>query len=419
MPPQTDTTLAPLPAPMAASLMDRLASLSIPTPDPVAFRILELGSNPDAGIREYAAVLRSDPACVARLLRLANSAFCAQRTSVTTIERACMLLGVGRVRAVALGIHLSRAAQGSTPDAFTRQVWGESLFRACLATSLSKLSNPTYQGEAFVIGLLLDVGVSLLTRLFPGLYPTRESRDLSPAVRAAWEREHLGVSHADVAAALTLMWKLPDLLAFPIAHHHQVPRDLTRPEPVHRLHRLAYAVGIVELAASPARVRPDTLPSLASPTRHAIAERLLTIDHHQSEAALAAARAEYALLADTFTDIAQPVDIADALLERLQTLLTSTMDQILLESMGPRPDQPLAHLTLGGHRVEIQREPAGKMTAFLYDSKGQRLVGHSFFPSDESASTIAGALGLSIAPNDDVDALTTLLDQASNTRRSA
>src|SRR5689334_2751536 len=91
---------------LLGALEGRLHTVGIESQPEVAARIVELVSDPDAGLRQYADVVRADAALSGRLLRLANSAFFAQREPVTSLDRACVLLGLDRLKAVSLGFQL-------------------------------------------------------------------------------------------------------------------------------------------------------------------------------------------------------------------------------------------------------------------------------------------------------------------------
>src|SRR5215468_4195680 len=73
---------------LLAALEGRLQGVGVETQPEVAARILDLIADPGAGLRQYADVVRADAALSGRLLRLANSAFFAQRQPVTNLDRA-------------------------------------------------------------------------------------------------------------------------------------------------------------------------------------------------------------------------------------------------------------------------------------------------------------------------------------------
>ena len=90
-----------------ADLHDRLSrklgDTSLPTLPEVALRIMDLVAREDATIDQFAEVIQSDQALTGRLLRLANSAHYAQAKPVTTLNRTMVLIGMDRLKAMALG----------------------------------------------------------------------------------------------------------------------------------------------------------------------------------------------------------------------------------------------------------------------------------------------------------------------------
>ncbi|MFY7896411.1 MAG: HDOD domain-containing protein, partial [Phycisphaerales bacterium] len=85
-------------------LLDRkLDGVGLNSQPEVAIKLLEISRNKNAQLADYAKLIRNDQAVSGRVLRLANSAFFAQRRPVTTIDRACVVLGTDRLKAVSLG----------------------------------------------------------------------------------------------------------------------------------------------------------------------------------------------------------------------------------------------------------------------------------------------------------------------------
>ena len=70
----------------------------LPTPAPVALKILEKVSRPDCALAEIASLVSLDPGLCANILQIVNSAFFTLPYKVGTINRALNLLGLKRVR---------------------------------------------------------------------------------------------------------------------------------------------------------------------------------------------------------------------------------------------------------------------------------------------------------------------------------
>ncbi len=376
----------------------RLDRMGIETQPEVAARVLQLCSDPEAGLREFGAVIKPDPGLTGRLLHLANSAFFAQVKPVTTLDRACVLLGRERLKAVVLGFYLSRASAADPNHLLSRRIWGESVFRACLSAELARRICPALASEAFVIGLMMDAGIPLLHRL---LGPPVEDILAShpPTRQARIEFETLPYTHVDVVTALVRRWKLPEILARPIERHHSDPGDDPNREPVRMLHRLAFYVGAVQLDVGYLPANPAPLSMLA--------QRVLNVDAQQLTHIVRYAAAEYGAMAEVFRDTADVIGNLSELAENAHQQLVSIIDATLCTQM--RAESAVTLFVVAGHKVEIEILPDGSAVAYLRDDAGSRIVSYTFQPGDHSLKTMFEALGVEGVSQEQAEPLDTYL----------
>ncbi len=376
-----------------AEIDRRLTSLGVETQPAVAAKIISLIHDPGAGLRQYADVLRSDVAITGRLLRLSNSALFGQVQAVTTLDRACVLLGLQRLKAVSLGFYLSRAAAGDPGHVLSRRVWGESVLRASLAAELARLLCPGRVAEAFIIGLMLDCGMPLQHRLLGAAAERVLSSRQAPPAQFKAECDTLPFTHVDVAAALIRRWRLPELLARPVEWHHTTPGDVQRPETVHVLHRIAYCVGSVSLAQ-------ETAGQLKG-----VARDVLRLSSESLARAIHAASDEYTAIRAMFRDVADECANLAAIAESVHAQLLSVMDKSLVDSLREELPGGPAEFTVAGHRIEVEAHRGGRAVAYLRDEHGERIVSHSFNAGRLTAGPLLDALGLDPAPPEQTAAL--------------
>lgn len=373
-----------------AEIDRRLGGIGLDTQPAVAAKILELVSDPHSGLRQYAEVVKHDAALTGRLLRLANSAYFAQVKPVTTLERACVLLGLERLKAVALGFYLSRAAATDPGQVLSRRIWGESVLRACLASEIARLACPMHVPEAFTVGLMLDAGVPLLHRLLGKPVERIVESGEPPTRQFQVESDGLPFTHVDVVSVLIRRWSLPELLARPIEWHHTTPGDVERREPVHALHRVAYYTGAVVLTRH-ATPRVDR-------SMEGIAEGVLKLRSDVLAAAIRQATQEYAAIRDVFRDVADPVEDLSTIAERVHQQLVSVMDKALIESLRGELRSSPAEFMVAGHHIEIEVERGGKAVAYVRDERGERLISHVFEPGRFETASLLEALGIDPQP---------------------
>lgn len=370
-----------------AEIDRKLDAIGIESRLEVAAHMLELVGDENAGLNDFAEALKPDISMTARLLKIANSAYFGQGQPVTSLERACVILGLERIRAVGLGFYLSRSA--ASDDALSRTVWGQSVFRAMLASELAGAIRSPLGAEAFVVGLMMDAGLPLLRRLLgPELFDHVHQADAPPARQFRRESDSLPFTRDDVVMALCRRWQMPEVLALPLQWRHRPPADVQRDAPEHVLHRIAYYAGAVHLGPSGRPQEALPLPSLAA--------RYLGLDHAQLAGVFSRAIDEYSVTEELFRQVAERIADLDGLAATLHARLSGAVDTMVIASIS-------AELARGPHRfqldsaaVEFDRDPErpGWVSAFLIDSQGQRVVTHRFEAGSASAEAVLDALAI-------------------------
>ncbi|MEL6714366.1 MAG: HDOD domain-containing protein, partial [Planctomycetota bacterium] len=147
------------------------SSGNLPSPTGVGMRILELTQTDDYSAEDMAEAIMSDPSLTGRILQLANSASVAGNEAVTTVSGAIMRLGGATVRSIALAFSLvsEREAGACRPFDYERY-WSLSLARAVGAQELAKRTGVSKPEEAYIAGLLAEVGMLALASVHSTRY---------------------------------------------------------------------------------------------------------------------------------------------------------------------------------------------------------------------------------------------------------
>lgn len=253
----------------------------LPSLPQVLVGISRVASDPGAGAHQLAEVILKDQALTMKVLRISNCAqyaVCSQR--ITTVSRAVVMLGFESVRAMALGLGsynlLSSLEKGGK---IHEGFWKSSIAVAVACQELAGLVNIKTVEEAFVAGLLHDVGKLILTQHDLNKARLVYNSGLGGKALLRWETQAFGVDHAEVAGELARRWELPPVLERAVEHHHrpfsEVPDDLGE--------RLAFLVGVAkslvepllreeaeprELAASVARLIHKPVGTVLKEIRH-------------------------------------------------------------------------------------------------------------------------------------------------------
>jgi len=255
---------------------------TLPTLPAVATRLLTLTASEESQIQEVVDLVSADPSLTAKVLSLCRTAEKGARQDTLTVERAVVLLGFNTVRNAVLSVKVfelfdeqpgqDQNAGPHDPDApqgFDRVAfWSHSLAVGILAELIAERQrhasvNPA---EAFVCGLLHDIGKLALHHLLPKSYSrVVELTELNHGNIAEYERRIVGLDHHTAGKRLAEQWQLPHRLQDCIWLHGATPAAV--PELPHR--QLVGLVGLADLIARHQHVgysgnyqlsqRPETL----------------------------------------------------------------------------------------------------------------------------------------------------------------
>ncbi|MBM4274649.1 MAG: HDOD domain-containing protein [Deltaproteobacteria bacterium] len=194
--------------------------LPLPT---VVNALLKTAQDPYASLSRLADTVLRDQALTARVLRLVNSPFYGLAQPVGTVSQAVMLLGLDKIKHLALAVSLAEGLFRHSGLSFGRKaLWHHS--QACgVATSLAaQAAGYPLPEEALVIGLLHDIAKVFWAEVFPERWQAALTaiREEGQEPLAA-EKAYLTVPHAQVGAWMLETWGLPPLFVQAVqAHHH-------------------------------------------------------------------------------------------------------------------------------------------------------------------------------------------------------
>lgn len=192
---------------------------------PVVFQeLFSRMQDPDAQVCELSEVISRDPTLTSKILQLVNSAFYGRPSQITTINRAVIIMGFQAVRSAALAVSVfdQFGKLDAASDVFDlNQFWRHSIGVSCLAKQLSMVLNVGEPEDAYVAGLLHDVGKLVMLQYF--------ADDVEDLTRAAseqrltwWACEDLlfPTNHSVISRALFRAWDFPHNIVEAVACHH-------------------------------------------------------------------------------------------------------------------------------------------------------------------------------------------------------
>ncbi|HEX3356149.1 MAG TPA: HDOD domain-containing protein [Tepidisphaeraceae bacterium] len=202
---------------------------SIATLPEITSRIIKTVEDPKSTAAILHKIVSHDPALVTRILKVVNSAFYGLPGQIGSIERAIVLLGLNAVKNIAVAASLGQLFRGvKLCEGFTaKDLWTHCVSVAVVARALAKQTKLPLADEAFLAGMIHDIG--LLVALQTSPEQLRQVCDRAKAEEKDFceiEREVLGVDHQQLGAGLADAWKFPRSCQLVAGFHHQ-PMQLT------------------------------------------------------------------------------------------------------------------------------------------------------------------------------------------------
>jgi HD-like signal output (HDOD) protein len=213
-------------------------TLELVSPPSTYSQLNDLLKDPNSSVDDISAIINTDPALVARLLKVVNSPFYGFPSQISTISRAITIIGTRELINLVLATSVINSFKGIPEDLINMRVfWRNSLACGIAAKALAKRCGYRATERYFIAGLLQNIGSLVLYQSMPEIAreAINSSRFGHEAIFKA-EQRLLGFNHADLGATLIKAWRLPSSLAETVQYHHTPSTSVEFPVEVAIVH---------------------------------------------------------------------------------------------------------------------------------------------------------------------------------------
>ncbi len=202
---------------------------AIATLPEVTNRIVATVEDPKSSAGQLHKIVSHDPALVARILKVVNSSFYGLPGQIGSVDRAIVMLGLNAVKNLAVAASLGQLFRGmKLCDGYSaKDLWTHCIAVSVTARELARQLKLPIVEEAFLAGMIHDLGILVALQVWPEKYATvcRQAMQTGGDY-CQIEREILGVDHQALGMALARQWKFPRPCQLVAGYHHR-PMELS------------------------------------------------------------------------------------------------------------------------------------------------------------------------------------------------
>jgi two-component system cell cycle response regulator len=209
----------------------------LPTLPGIALEVMRLSLSPDVSIPKMANLILQDVGLSTRVLKTVNSPYYPLSRSVANISDALVLLGLQTVKNITLSLTVMDSFKSHLDLQVYNLLQTRSLKTAVAAQAIAEDSGLIPSENAFLVGLLEELGILLLAYLAPLEFAAcldeaeKRGLDITTIVR-----ESLQVDYSELGLKLAEHWSLAGPIQ-DVIHYHRDPQEARRdniPEENHR-----------------------------------------------------------------------------------------------------------------------------------------------------------------------------------------
>lgn len=189
-------------------------------------------------------IINKDVALCAKVIAVANSPVYGHVRHQNNLKHIVLALGLDTIKSIAITASVQQffSRYSNKKIHFLKQFWRHTLACATIARSLARLTSYKYVEEAYIAGLLHDIGKLVLanhagadyTDLTHGAHPADELLVL--------EKENFNIGHDELGANLLGRWGVNDSICDAVRFHHQSQEEI---EVAHQLVKILSVANIL------------------------------------------------------------------------------------------------------------------------------------------------------------------------------
>jgi len=196
----------------------------LPTLPSIVTPLLNLVLDKNSSVKEISKIVKLDQTITCKILKVVNSAAFGLQTKISDPEHALTILGYDSFKNLLLSLSVFEIIENGEDGYFNKLFfWRHSLAVATVSKKIASLTNYENPNEAYVAGLLHDIGKLIIDQTIPDKYTNYLKRlTQNPNLSLQFEEEKLLLNHALVGKFVLEKWNFPTSLQKALELHHGI-----------------------------------------------------------------------------------------------------------------------------------------------------------------------------------------------------
>lgn len=196
---------------------------NLPAMSATMLEVSKLLDDPTTNTAALSRMIGKDQGLSTKILSIANSPLYGLTRKVSTIDFAILIIGYQDIKNIVVALTMVDSFKNKSDKYLDqKEFWVHSMLAGTACKRVAEDLGFRIGSEAFVAGLLHDLGVPVMHKFFRNEFEaiSEDVRNLSTPLLET-ERKYLGLDHQEIGNFLANKWHLPEHLSNCILNHHQ------------------------------------------------------------------------------------------------------------------------------------------------------------------------------------------------------
>lgn len=209
-------------------LLEETELTKLPSLPHVLIKLLDACRKDTACFDTLVEIITKDAALSAKVLSVANSPVYGKCHELTSLKQILLFLGLDTIKSIAITASVQQffSRYSKEKSRFLKGFWEHTLYTAIVAKSLAKLTSYDKPEEAYLAGLLHDIGKLIFENYSQHEYSVLVYTNTSSAELLEREYEKYKITHDEIGARLLEVWGITDVISDAVKYHHADTADI-------------------------------------------------------------------------------------------------------------------------------------------------------------------------------------------------